>query len=208
MTMNIFSRAPRRAAAMLTLAALGGCSSLGGLGNVLGGVLGGQQQPGQQSGQLSGSVQGVNTQSQQISIQQSNGQSIGVSYDNNTQVVYQNQNYSPTSLEQGDQVTANVQDNGNGGYYTNYVLVNQSVRGNNGTQSGTVQSFQGLVGQINRSNGWFTMDDNNVGRITVVLSNGISRADIDRFNNLRSGDGVRFYGTRTSNSQVSMRQFY
>ncbi len=131
-----------------------------------------------------------------------------MSYDNNTQVVFQNQNYSPTSLERGDQVTANIQDNGNGAYYTNYVLVNQSVRGNTSTQGGNVRTFQGLVGQVNRANGWFTMDDNNVGRVTVVLANGISRADLDRFNNLRSGDGVRFYGYSTGNSQVSMRQFY
>ncbi len=202
-TINV-PRTARRATQVLVLASLGGCSSLG-LGNFLNGGLGGQQS----SNQLSGSVQGVNTRSQQIGIQQSNGQTIAVSYDNNTQVVYQNQNYSPTSLERGDQVTANIQDNGNGSYYTNYVLVNQSVRGNNtSTQGGNVQTFQGLVGQVNRANGWFTMDDNNVGRVTVVLANGVSRADIDRFNNLRSGDGVRFYGYSTSNSQVSMRQFY
>lgn len=204
MSTSNFPRTARRVTQVLVLASLGGCSSLG-LGNILNGGLGGQQS----SNQLSGSVQGVNTQSQQIGIQQSNGQTIAVSYDNNTQVVYQNQNYSPTSLERGDQVTANIQDNGNGSYYTNYVLVNQSVRGNNtSTQGGNVQTFQGLVGQVNRANGWFTMDDNNVGRVTVVLANGVSRADIDRFNNLRSGDGVRFYGYSTSNSQVSMRQFY
>lgn len=204
MTTRIFPRAFRPAAAGLILATIGGCSSMGGLGSILNGGLGGQQT----SNQLSGSVLGVNTRSQQIGIQQSNGQSISVSYDNNTQVVFQNQNYSPTSLERGDRVTATIQDNGNGAYYTNYVLVNQSVRGNTSGQSANVQTFQGLVGQINRANGWFTMDDNNVGRVTVVLESGVSRADIDRFNNLRSGDGVRFYGYRTSNSQVSMRQFY
>ncbi len=201
-TLN-FPPTARRATQLLVLASLAGCSSLG-LGNILNGGLGGQQS----SNQLSGSVQGVNTRSQQIGIQQSNGQTIAVSYDNNTQVVFQNQNYSPTSLERGDQVTATIQDNGNGAYYTNYVLVNQSVSGNTSTQGGNVRTFQGLVGQVNRANGWFTMDDNNVGRVTVVLANGISRADLDRFNNLRSGDGVRFYGYSTGNSQVSMRQFY
>lgn len=204
MRMRITPCVARHCAAALALAVLGACSSLGGLGNVFGGVLGGQQQP----TQLSGSVQSVNTQSQQIGVRQSNGQTAWLGYDNNTQVVYQNQNYSPTALESGDQVTANIQDNGNGAYYTNYVQVNQSVRGGAATQSNNTQSFQGTVRQVNRQNGWFTVDDNNAGRVTVVLGNGVSRADSDRFNNLRSGDVVRFYAYRTSNSAVALRQFY
>src|SRR5665213_3604988 len=89
-----------------------------------------------QARERNGGVQGVDTRSQRIAIQQSNGQSVWIRYDNNTQVVYQNQNYSPTALENGDQVTANIQDAGNGSYYTSYVLVNQSVRGSNGGQPG------------------------------------------------------------------------
>jgi hypothetical protein len=185
------------------LASLGACSSMGGLGNVLGGVLGGQS-----SNQLSGMVQGVDTRSQQIAVQQSNGQAVWVRYDANTQVVYQNQNYSPTSLERGDQVTASIQDNGNGGYYTNYVRVDQSVRGNGSAQSSAVQTFQGTVRQVDRGNGWFTVDDPSVGRLTVVLANGVSRTDVDRFNGLRAGDYVRLYGYRSSGSQVQLRQFY
>lgn len=202
----------RRSASVLTLAALGACSSTGGLGNILGSVLGGVGGAGGgQSNQLSGSVQGVDTRSQQIGIQQSNGQTVVVSYDNNTQVVYQNRNYSPTSLENGDQVTVSIQDGGNGSYYTKYVQVDQSVRGSTGQsggQSNNVQTFQGTVRQLDRQNGWFTVDDRNFGRMTVVLSNNVSRADIYRYNSLRPGDVVRLYGYRTGNSQVELRQFY
>lgn len=207
MNMIIASRIARRTAVVLSLALLGACSSTGGLGNILGSVLG-NGTGGGQANQLSGSVQGVDTRSQRIAIQQSNGQSVWVSYDNNTQVVYQNQNYSPTSLENGDQVTASIQDNGNGSYYTKYVQVDQSVRGSNGAQPSNVQTFQGAVRQVDRQNGVFTIDDNNYGRLTVVLSNGVSRADVNRFNNLRSGNVVRFYGYPTGNSQVQLRQFY
>jgi hypothetical protein len=203
MTAITVRRAARYGAAALMLAALGACSSMGGLGNVLGGVLGGQQS----SSQASGIVQGVDTRSQQIAIQQSNGQAVWVHYDANTQVVYQNQTYSPTSLERGDQVTASVQDTGNG-YYTNYVRVDQSVRGGGNVQSGNVQSYQGTVRQVDRGRGWFTVDDPNAGRMTVVLSNQVSRADADRFNNLRVGDYVRLYGYQASNAQVQFRQFY
>ncbi len=203
----IASRIARRTAVVLSLALLGACSSTGGLGNILGSVLG-NGTGGGQANQLSGSVQGVDTRSQRIAIQQSNGQSVWVSYDNNTQVVYQNQNYSPTSLENGDQVTMSIQDNGNGSYYTKYVQVDQSVRGSNAGQSSSVQTFQGTVRQLDRQNGVFTIDDNNYGRLTVALSNGVSRADINRFNNLRPGNVVRFYGYPTGNSQVQLRQFY
>jgi hypothetical protein len=174
------------------------------LGNILGGVLGGT---GAQSGQLSGTIRGVDTRSQQISIQQSNGETVPVYYDNQTQVVFQNQNYSPSSLENGDRVTARVQANGNN-YYTDYVQVDQSVSGSGtGSVSNNVQLLQGTVRQIDRRNGVFTVDVSNGYTLTVTMPYNPSSNDVNRFNNLRSGDLVRFYGTYLSSSQVQLRQF-
>ncbi|HEV7388190.1 MAG TPA: hypothetical protein VGN73_06250 [Gemmatimonadaceae bacterium] len=193
----------RGAAGALMLASVGACA--GNLGNVLGGVLGGG---GAQSNQLSGTIRGVDSRSQQISIQSSNGQTVPVYYDNQTQVVYQNQNYSPTALEYGDQVTARVQANGNS-YYTDYVQVDQSVSGTGtGTASGTVQLLQGTVRQIDKRNGVFTMDMNGSNTLTVTLPYNVSTNDANRFNNMRSGDLVRFYGTYLNNGQVQLRNFY
>jgi hypothetical protein len=189
----------RGAAAALMFASLGACAGSQ-LGNILGGVGGGTQ-----SGQLSGTIRGVDTRYQQISIQQSNGQTVPVSYDNQTQVVYQNQNYPPTSLENGDQVTARVQANGNT-YYTDYVQVDRSVTTNNGGSS-NLQLVQGTVRQIDRRNGLFTIDINNTRTLTVTVPNNVSTNDVNRFNNLRSGDLVRFYGTFLNNSQIQLRQF-
>jgi outer membrane lipoprotein SlyB len=202
--MTIIQRIQRGAAAALLIASLGACGSS--LGNVLGSVLGGGA-GGAQSGQLAGTIRGVDSRSQQIAIQQSNGQTITVGYDNQTQVVYQNQNYPPTALENGDQVTARVQANGNS-YYTDYVQVDQSVRGNTGGSSSNLQSLQGTVRQIDRSNGLFTVDVNSYGTLTVSLPYNLSSTDVNRFNNLRSGDGVRFYGIFLNNSRVELRQFY
>ncbi|HMA20048.1 MAG TPA: hypothetical protein VKO87_04550, partial [Gemmatimonadaceae bacterium] len=98
--MTRLQRAARIGAAALIVSAGSACSST--LGNVLGNVLG---QGGQE---ISGTVQGVDSRSQQVFLQQSNGQTIGIGYDNRTQVVYQNQTYSVNSLERGDQVTARV----------------------------------------------------------------------------------------------------
>src|SRR5438034_1415241 len=98
----------RGAAGALMLVSIGACAS-GQLGNILGGMVGN----GSGSNQLSGTIRGIDSRSQQISIQTSNGQTVPVTYDSQTQVVYQNQNYSPTALEYGDMVTARVQANGN-----------------------------------------------------------------------------------------------
>jgi len=202
--MSTIQRLRHGAAAALMLASLGACA--GQLGNILGGVLGGGAQSGQQSGQLSGTIRGVDSRSQQISIQQSNGQTVPVSYDNQTQVVYQNQKYSPTALEYGDQVTARIQANGNS-YYTDYVQVDQSVTGSANGSSSNVQLLQGTVRQVDRRNGVFTIDVSNRNTLTVTLPNNLSSNDTNTFNNLRSGQFVRFYGTYLNNGQVQLRQF-
>ncbi len=188
--------------AALMIASLGACAGTQ-LGNVLGSVLGG----GAQSGQLSGTIRGVDARSQQIAIQESNGQTVPVYYDNQTRVVYQNQNYSPTALENGDQVTARVQANGNS-YYTDYVQVDQSVSGGGVGASSNMQSLQGTVRQVDRRNGVFTVDVNNYTTLTVTLSGNLTTNDLNTFNNLRSGDFVRFYGTYLNSSTVALSQFY
>jgi outer membrane lipoprotein SlyB len=202
--MTIIQGIRRSASAALVIASLAACAG-NSLGSILGGVLGGGT--GGQSGQLAGTVRSVDTRSQQIAIQQSNGQTVGVSYDNQTQVVYQNQNYPPTALETGDRVTARIQANGNS-YYTDYVQVDQSVRGTTGGSSSNMQTLQGIVRQVDRANGLFTVDVNNSNTLTVSLPYNLSTNDVNRFNSLRAGDFVRFYGTFLNNSRVELRQFY
>jgi hypothetical protein len=209
--MSIRSGRARVAASALLATALSGCSSMGGLGNVLGGVL---NQGSGSGNEVSGYVQGIDTRSRQIGIQQGNGQTVAVSYDNQTQVVYQNQNYPVTALENGDQVTLRIQPMQNGGYYTDLVQVNQSVSGSrgsggtSGTYGGNLESIQGTVRGIDQSNGLFALDVNNGNRVTVQLPSNLSRSDYNRFQNLRNGDVVRFNGVYLNNSRVELRQFY
>lgn len=200
--MQLLRRTAKVGAAAAFLAMASACSS--GLGGVLGSVLGG----GGQSNQLSGEVQGVNTRNQQITIRQSNGQSVAVSYDNQTRVAYQNQNYPVTSLEYGDRVTANLQQAQNGAYYTDHIQVDQSVSTSGRTGTGNVQAFQGNVRQIDSRNGVFTVDTGNYGTLTVSLPYNPRTSDVNRFQNLRSGDPVRFNGVFVNNARVELRQFY
>ncbi|HWL40076.1 MAG TPA: hypothetical protein VNO75_07540 [Gemmatimonadaceae bacterium] len=201
--MRLLPSLSRLGATALTLVLGSACSS--GLGGVLGGVLGG----GGQTGQVSGTVQGVNTNRREITIQQSNGQTIPVTYDNQTRVVYQNQNYSVSSLEYGDRVTANLQQTQNGAYYTDYVQVDQSVSTStsSGAGVGSVQTIQGTVRQIDTRNGLFTLDAGSYGVLTVSLPFNPRSSDVNRFNGLRSGDFVRFSGVFLNNSRVELRNF-
>jgi hypothetical protein len=203
--MRILNTCARLTAAALLLLPVAGCSSAGGLGNILGSVLGGGA--GQGGGQVSGYVQGVDARNRQIGIQQSNGQTLVVAYDNQTQVVYNNQSYPVTSLENGDQVTARVQQLQNGGYYTDVVQVDRSVSGPSTVQSGNVQLLQGTVRQVDQTNGLFLLDANNGTRVTVQLTSQLSRSDLNRFRSLRPGDYTRLYGVYLTNSRVELRQF-
>ena len=208
--MPIVWRAVRRGAGavlLLAVSSLAGCQSAGGLGEVLGSVLGGGQAQGTQ---VAGTIAGVDTRSQQIGIQQGNGQTVPVGYDTKTRVIYQGQNYPVTALERGDQVVARILDQGNGAYYTDSVHVTQSVTTTGGTGSGggTVQSIQGVVRQIDRNNGLFSLDVQGGGTVTVSIPYGARSADVTRFQNLRSGDSVRLAGVFLNTSRVELRQFY
>lgn len=181
------------------------CSQNSNLGDILGGVLGGGG-----GSQISGSIAGVNTRLQQLGIQQSNGQTVTLNYDNNTRVVYQDQNYPVTSLEYGDQVTARVQSSNNtsSGYYTDLIQVNQSVQNTGGISNNTIQNFEGTVRSIDRTNGLFQISTNNYGSITISMPYNPRSTDLNRFNSLRNGDYVRLSGVMLNNSRVELRQFY
>ena len=201
-------RIGRRAAAAGLLAIVSACSNAGTLGNVLGSVLGGGPQGGG-ANQVSGLVQGVDTRSQVIALQSQSGQSVNILFDNQTRVVYNNQSYPVTSLDRGDQVTARIQST-NSGYYTDLVQVDRPVQGStgSGTTSGNVQAMQGIVRQIDQQNGLFTMDVGSGTRVMVSMPFSPSRADLNKFQNLRAGDNVRIAGVFLNSSRVELRQFY
>jgi hypothetical protein len=187
-----------RLGAVMLAGVTGACSGgLGGLGTVLGG--------GAQGNQITGTVETVNTGSQQLTITQSNGQPITVSYDSQTRVIYQNQNYPVPALEFGDRVTANVRSTPNG-YYTDSIQVDQSVSAGDGA-TGNVHSIQGKVGYVDARNGWFTVDAGNYGTLTVSVPANARTSDLVTFQNLRAGDFIRFHGAFLNNQRVELRRF-
>jgi hypothetical protein len=205
--------------------AITGCSQLGGLGNVLGGVLG--PQAGSGTGQVAGTVRYVDTQRQQLQITTQNGQTGNVYFDNRTQVVYQNQQYNVTALEQGDQVQLRLQQDQQGNYYTDYILVTRSVQdanggynnggtyngGNNGTYNGGSNNsgymqLEGRVSWVDYQRGQFGLNSTNRGTVTVMMPYNANSADANRFRNLRQNDYVRVEGQMVNNGALQLDRFY
>jgi len=198
-----FKHTGRMAAAAAGIVLLAGCSQVGSLGGILGSVLG------TGGNQLSGTVQNVDTRNQQLTLQESGGQNVALQYDANTRVLYQNRAYSVTSLDPGDQVSAYIQQLQNGSYYADSVVVVQPASGSStNTSSGSVQSLQGNVRSIDRTNGMFTMDVGNGTVLTVTLPYNTASTDVNKFNAMRTGDFVRLYGVYVTTTRVELRNFY
>jgi uncharacterized lipoprotein YajG len=114
------------AAALLLLAACG--TTLGDLGSILG-----SGSP-TQSSSISGTVNNVDPNAQRIDMNVAyvnklrNTQSNqSIYYTGNTRVLYNNQTYSPTDLERGDEISATGANN-NGRYVADTITVTRSIR--------------------------------------------------------------------------------
>ena len=117
--------------AALLLAACGSSNPLGDLGTIFG-----SPNP-QTASSVSGTVTNVDTNARRIdlnvgyvnNLRPSSTESTGsIYYDQNTRVVYQNQTYSPTDLERGDEVSVTGVNN-NGQYLAQTITVTRNVRG-------------------------------------------------------------------------------
>lgn len=202
--MTIYQRAGRNALLSVMFFAATACSSAGALGNVLGSVLGGSAS----ANELTGTIQDVDARNQQLAITQSNGQSVSVRFDDQTRVDFDNRSYPVTALENGDQVVARIRDAGNGNYYTDSIHVTQSGGSGAGSGSTNAQPFQGTVRQVDLQHGLFSIDNGSGYAITVSMPYNPSEADLHRFQYLRRGESVRFYGVVVTNSRIDLRRFY
>ena len=204
----------RKLATLATVAlAIGsaGCSQLGNLGTILG-----QPSAGGGSGTVLAEVQSVNTNNQEIVIRTERGETGGVRFDNRTRVVYQNQEYPVTALERGDVVEMQVHDAGNGVYYTDQILVRQSVQERTGTRSSTgsgatggdtaLRILSGTVGGVDYERGIFELRTGG-SSVTVTLPYNPRSTVSDRFRGLRSGEFVEIVGRFVTSTRFELERF-
>jgi hypothetical protein len=173
---------------------LGACGGgLGTLGGVLADILTGPGADGQ-AGVVTVEVQEVRERQQQIIIRTQDGQQGPVLYDQNTQVVYQNQQYPVRSLERGDIVDMRVHQVQQG-YYTDLIQVRTPVQDRTGG-TGTapqqdVYRIEGTIGAVDAAALQFALNMTQGGTVEVIVPANASAADRDRMRQLRVGDYVR-----------------
>jgi hypothetical protein len=209
MTMRSFRRLAAVATVAATLPACAG-GNLGALGDILGGVLGAPGGAQQGQGQVLAEVQGVDTRQQVIQVRTEQGQAGAVYFDQNTVVVYRQQQYPVTALERGDVVAMQVQQASQNRLYTPRIDVQQSVQERTGQASGgvagQVQQMTGRVGQIDHQRGVFQLQTQQ-GVVVVMLRYNPGTAVTDRFHRLRTGENVRIEGAFTGDGRVELHRF-
>ena len=190
--------------------ALGACAGggAGGLGEILGTVLGGGAGAGGGTGELVVEVQGVDQRNQQIEVLTEDGQRGPIEYDTNTRVVYQQQEYPVTALEQGDVVQMRIRQLAEGRYYTDYIVVQQSAqeRGASSGGSGSLVQVTGTVRAIDVQRGTFTLQTSQ-STVTVALPYNPSSQTVNTFENLDSGDRVTVEGYLVANNRIELVRF-
>lgn len=185
----------------LSILSLAGCHELGhvdGLGDY-----------GSSSSDIVGEVQHVDTRARELEIRTDSGRTSVVRYDDNTQVIYRQRNYSVDNLERGDYVAARVQQGRDGRPFTNSITVRESVqdRGYSGGGRGRFDRAEGRVEYVDARRGTFELRDSRNRLIVVSVPFNAPRPVIDRFNRLREGDNVRIEGRSVNADRFELENF-
>jgi hypothetical protein len=185
-------------AVLSLLAARCSGNTLGTLGDILG------MPSGAQTGQLTAEIRQVDTQNQRIQVAAEDGQTGYVEFDQNTVVVYRQQQYPVTALERGDVVTIQVQQDSRGKLYTSRIDVQQSVQERTGSSG--LRQLYGRVGAIDLNRGTFILQTQS-GNVSISLPYNPARTTLDYFRRLRTGDTVRVEATMTGNNRAELSRF-
>jgi hypothetical protein len=129
-------------------------------------------------------------------------------------VVYQQQQYPVTSLEQGDRVTMQVQQTSQNQLYASRIDVTQSVQQTNvgsvyGNNTGNNQIIQlsGTVRNMDVKRGTFQLQTRSYGTVVITLPYNPPQATYDYFSRLRNGNTVRLEGTSLGNNRFEIYRF-
>ena len=161
----------------------------------------------QQSNEIVGEVQHINARSRQIEIRTDAGRTSSIRYDDNTQVIYRQRNYQVSNLERGDYVAARIQQDRDGGNYTDTVTVRESVQDRGSTGGARLDQTEGRVEYVDNRRGTFEIRDSRKRLIVVTVAFNAPRAVTDRFNRLRNGDFVRIEGRTVSADRFDLENF-
>jgi exosome complex RNA-binding protein Csl4 len=183
----------------LAFFALAGCEEVG--------RMGGLGDYGTNGNDVIGEVMNVDTRGRQIDIRADSGRMRTIGYDNNTQVIYRQRNYSVANLERGDYVAVRVQQDRDGRYYADTVTVRESAQDRGTIGGGRLDRTEGRVEYVDSRRGTFEIRDSRNRLIVVSVPFNAPRSVTDRFNRLRNGDYVRIEGRSVSADRFDLENF-
>lgn len=175
-------------------------SQIGGLGDY--GVFG--------NSDVVGEVGYIDNRAREIEIRTDAGRTAIVRYDDQTQVIYRQRNYSVANLERGDYIAARVQRDQDGRDFANTITVQASVQERSGTgrQTGSrLDRLEGRVEYVDPRSGTFDIRDSRNRVISVSVAFNAPRSVKDRFDRLRSGDYVRIEGRAVNSDKFDLENF-
>ena len=159
---------------------------------------------------VTGEVENVDTRAREIEVRTDSGRISVVRYDDKTQVVYRQRNYSVANLERGDYIAARVQKDRDGRDYTDTITVRESVQDRGGDRRGggpRMDRVEGRVEYVDQRRGTFEIRDPRNRLIVVSVAFNAPRPVIDQFNQLRNGDYVKLEGRAVSPERFDLENF-
>ena len=157
---------------------------------------------------LVGEVENFYTRAREIEIRTDSGRTSVVRYDDRTQVIYQQRNYSVANLEPGDYVAARVQQDRNGQNYTDTITVREGVQDRkNRRGSARLDRIEGRIEYVDERRGTFELRDSRNRLIVVAVPFNAPRSVMDRFNRLHTGDYVRIEGRPVDADHFDLESF-
>jgi hypothetical protein len=147
-----------------------------------------------------GEVEYIDGRTRELEVRTESGRTALLRYDDRTQVVYHQRNYSAANLERGDYIAARIQQERDGRSYTDMITVRESVQDRAGGQregsGGRLERIDGRIESIDPRRGTFELRDSRDRLIVVMIPFNAPRVVIDTFNRLRQGDSLEIEGRR------------
>ena len=159
-----------------------------------------------------GEVQYIDQRAREIEVRTDGGRTAVLRYDDSTQVVYRQRNYTVANLEPGDYIAARVQQDRDRRDYTDTITVRESVqdrsgRGSGGSAGSRFDRVDGRVEYVDARRGTFDLRDARNRTIVVSVPFNAPRQVMDRFNRLREGDFVTIEGRAAGNDRFELENF-
>jgi hypothetical protein len=150
---------------------------------------------------IDGRVWSVDTRASRIELRQDRGATVAMFYDRNTRVFFEQTEYEPSALEQGDVVRALVSRDRNGTVWADRVDVLSSA-----TPNDRIERIDGVFGRSEPRRGYFTVDR---GRETLIVfvPEDVRVEDVRRLDRLRSGDRVSLDARVFGRGEMELARF-